>query len=150
MRVKHNKKRNTAFLYESLITELTKAIVRGQDEKKQKVSEILPPYSTPKSTLEPLKIVLPPARELNFYKIAILDNHSKNNRKNLPKSLPNPPKTLPKPTPKLIFSKFFSNPFSAFILDRFFVVFFLLSNPSKPEKYQFSLEKINIFTKSTF
>ena len=33
--MKHNKKRNTAFLYESLIKELTKAIVRKQEEKKE-------------------------------------------------------------------------------------------------------------------
>jgi flagellin-specific chaperone FliS len=44
MRVRHNKKRNTAFLYESLITELTKAIVRGQEEKKQKVLETIKKY----------------------------------------------------------------------------------------------------------
>jgi len=31
--MKHNKKRNTAFLYESLVKELTKAIVRQQEER---------------------------------------------------------------------------------------------------------------------
>ena len=36
-KLKHNKKRNTAFLYESLITELTKTIVRKQPQRKQKV-----------------------------------------------------------------------------------------------------------------
>ena len=59
MRVKHNKKRNTAFLYESLITELTKAIVRGQDEKKQKVLETIKKYFNADS---PLK------KELEIYK----------------------------------------------------------------------------------
>ena len=44
MKVKHNKKRNTAFLYESLITELTRTIVRRQTEKKQKVMEVLKKY----------------------------------------------------------------------------------------------------------
>jgi len=44
MKIKHNKKRNTAFLYESLITELTRAIVRGQVDKKQKVLEIVKKY----------------------------------------------------------------------------------------------------------
>ena len=34
--MKHNKKRNTAFLYECLIRELTKAIVRENVEKQQK------------------------------------------------------------------------------------------------------------------
>ena len=41
MKVRHNKKRNTAFLYESLIKELTKSIVRNQTETKQKVINIL-------------------------------------------------------------------------------------------------------------
>jgi len=41
MKVKHNKKRNTAFLYETLLRELTKAVV-GQDKvRSQKVKNIL-------------------------------------------------------------------------------------------------------------
>ena len=52
MRVRHNKKRNTAFLYESLITELTKAIVRGQEEKKQKVLETIKKYFNADSPLK--------------------------------------------------------------------------------------------------
>ena len=59
MRVKHNKKRNTAFLYESLITELTKAIVRGQEDKKQNILETIKKYFNAGS---PLK------RELEIYK----------------------------------------------------------------------------------
>ena len=59
MKVKHNKKRNTAFLYESLITELTKAIVRGQEEKKQKVLEIIKKYFTSGTILK---------KELEIYK----------------------------------------------------------------------------------
>lgn len=59
MKVKHNKKRNTAFLYESLITELTKTIVRGQNERKQKVLEIIKKYFKSSS---PLK------KELEVYK----------------------------------------------------------------------------------
>jgi len=39
--MKHNKKRNTAFLYECLIRELTKAIVRENIEKQEKVKGIL-------------------------------------------------------------------------------------------------------------
>jgi len=39
--MKHNKKRNTAFLYECLIKEMTKAIVRKDETTKQKVVEIL-------------------------------------------------------------------------------------------------------------
>ena len=36
MKMKHNKKRNTAFIFEALIRELTKAIV-SKDSKKKKL-----------------------------------------------------------------------------------------------------------------
>ena len=39
--MKHNKKRNTAFLYECLMKELTKAIVREEATKKQQTLSIL-------------------------------------------------------------------------------------------------------------
>ena len=39
--MKHNKKRNTAFLYECLMKELTKSIVRNQADKKQKIIQIV-------------------------------------------------------------------------------------------------------------
>ena len=39
--MKHNKKRNTAFLYECLIKELTKSIVRKDESKKAKVLSII-------------------------------------------------------------------------------------------------------------
>ena len=42
--MKHNKKRNTAFLYECLIKEMTKAVVRGELQKKQKIIETLKRY----------------------------------------------------------------------------------------------------------
>ena len=35
MKLKHNKKRNTAFLYETLIKELTKAVVSKDIERKE-------------------------------------------------------------------------------------------------------------------
>jgi len=44
MKMKHNKKRNTAFLYESLIKELTKFIVRKENIKKQALLEIIKKY----------------------------------------------------------------------------------------------------------
>ncbi len=56
--MKHNKKRNTAFLYECLIKELTKAIVR-QDKKRQIVTkEILKEFFYKNSILK---------KELNLY-----------------------------------------------------------------------------------
>ena len=39
--MKHNKKRNTAFLYECHVKELTKAIVRKDNDKKSKIIGII-------------------------------------------------------------------------------------------------------------
>ena len=41
MKLKHNKKRNTAFLFESLVREMTKAVVNKDMEGKQKVLSII-------------------------------------------------------------------------------------------------------------
>ena len=41
MKLKHNKKRNTAFLYESLIKEMTKAVVDKNKELKNEIVSIL-------------------------------------------------------------------------------------------------------------
>tara|TARA_R100000808_G_C2151737_1_gene160885 strand:+ start:3011 stop:3829 length:819 start_codon:yes stop_codon:yes gene_type:complete len=41
MKLKHNKKRNTAFLYETLIKELTKSIINKNSDKKHTILEIL-------------------------------------------------------------------------------------------------------------
>jgi len=59
MKMKHNKKRNTAFLYESLITELTKSIVKKDDVKKKTIIEIIKKYFSSGSSLK---------EELNLYR----------------------------------------------------------------------------------
>jgi len=41
MKRKHNKKRNTAFLFEALVREMTKAVVRGNKKKKNKVLKVI-------------------------------------------------------------------------------------------------------------
>jgi len=41
MKIRHNKKRNTAFLYESLIKELTKAILRNDTQTKAKALNLI-------------------------------------------------------------------------------------------------------------
>lgn len=41
MRLKHNKKRNTAFVYEALVRELTKSIIKKDNNKKNKVISIM-------------------------------------------------------------------------------------------------------------
>ena len=38
---KHNKKRNTAFLFEALVREMTKAAIRGDNNKKKKVLNVI-------------------------------------------------------------------------------------------------------------
>ena len=38
---RHNKKRNTAFLYETLVVELTKSIVKKNQKRKEQISEML-------------------------------------------------------------------------------------------------------------
>ena len=41
MKMKHNKKRNTAFLYECLLKELTKTIVRSENKRKDEIISII-------------------------------------------------------------------------------------------------------------
>jgi len=65
--MKHNKKRNTAFLYESLVKELTKAVIQKQDTRKAKIIKIIK---------ENFKKNSPLAKELDLYK-SILENKDK-------------------------------------------------------------------------
>ena len=66
--MKHNKKRNTAFLYECLIKELTKAIVR-EDKKRQIITrKVLKEFFNKNSELR---------KELNLYN-SLLDSKSLN------------------------------------------------------------------------
>lgn len=52
MKVKHNKKRNTAFVYEALIKEATNAIVKNDIERKDKIVKIVKQYFEPFSELK--------------------------------------------------------------------------------------------------
>ncbi len=52
MKLKHNKKRNTAFLYECLLKELTKSVINNDLEKKQKVISILKEHFRKESILK--------------------------------------------------------------------------------------------------
>jgi hypothetical protein len=52
MKMKHNKKRNTAFLYECLLKELTKSIVHNDFDKKNKVIKIIKEFFHKESTLK--------------------------------------------------------------------------------------------------
>jgi len=65
--MKHNKKRNTAFLYETLLRELTKSVVRKLHERKNKVIEVIKDNFHKDSLLR---------KDLNIYK-SILENKDK-------------------------------------------------------------------------
>ena len=41
MRLKHNKKRNTAFVYEALVRELTESVVKNNKNKQNKIVSII-------------------------------------------------------------------------------------------------------------
>lgn len=59
IKYKHNKKRNTAFLFESLVKELTKTVVYGEKEKQKVISGILKEHFRKNSILD---------KELSLYK----------------------------------------------------------------------------------
>ena len=59
MRLKHNKKRNTAFVYEALVRELTKSIVKNNKNKQSKIVSIIKEHFDGESILQ---------EELQLYK----------------------------------------------------------------------------------
>lgn len=59
MRLKHNKKRNTAFVYEALVRELTESVVKNNKNKQNKIVSIIKDHFTNDSVLR---------RELELYK----------------------------------------------------------------------------------
>jgi hypothetical protein len=67
--MKHNKKRNTAFLYECLIRELTKAIIKEDKKKQIKVKGLLREFFTKGKVL---------SQELELYK-SLLENNKLEN-----------------------------------------------------------------------
>ena len=59
MRLKHNKKRNTAFLYEALVRELTESVVKNNKNKQNKIVSIIKEHFGAQSVLK---------QELDLYK----------------------------------------------------------------------------------
>jgi hypothetical protein len=59
MRLKHNKKRNTAFVYETLVRELTESVVKNNKNKQNKIVSIIKEHFTDDSALR---------EELELYK----------------------------------------------------------------------------------
>ena len=60
MKLRHNKKRNTAFVYEALVREIAKAVVKKDTRKKEVAINIIREHFAPNSLL---------AKELRLYKI---------------------------------------------------------------------------------
>ena len=58
-KTKHNKKRNTAFLYEALIREMTKSVVSQDSGRKSSIVSILKEFFAPDTVL---------SKELHLYK----------------------------------------------------------------------------------
>jgi len=52
MKIKHNKKRNTAFVFESLMREATVAIIKGDEARKQSAVDIIKRHFKPDSILK--------------------------------------------------------------------------------------------------
>ena len=65
-KLKHNKKRNTAFLYETLVRELTKSIVKKNNQRKEKLMETIKEFFAKDKLL---------AKELELYK-ALCETYS--------------------------------------------------------------------------
>ena len=59
MRLKHNKKRNTAFVYEALVRELTESVVKNNKNKQNKIVSIIKDHFSGESMLK---------EELSLYK----------------------------------------------------------------------------------
>ena len=59
VKMKHNKKRNTAFLFEALVKELTKAVVYGKKQEQRVISSVIKEHFNKNSILE---------KELKLYK----------------------------------------------------------------------------------
>lgn len=51
MKIKHNKKRNTAFVYEALVREITVAVIKNDNETKEKAVNIIKKHFKPNSVL---------------------------------------------------------------------------------------------------
>ena len=62
MKLRHNKKRNTAFLYEVLVRHLTKSVIEQDKEKKRQIINIIKEHfrlgTKLRSELEIYKVIL--------------------------------------------------------------------------------------------
>jgi len=66
MRLKHNKKRNTAFIYEALVRELTESVVKNNKNKQNKIVSIIKEHFSGDSVLK---------KELDLYRTIYETRH---------------------------------------------------------------------------
>ena len=77
LRYRHNKKRNTAFLYEALVRELTSSVVKHDEKKKKEIVSILKEFFSKSTILY---------KELELYK-ALVETKFENNEINVAQRL---------------------------------------------------------------
>ena len=65
MKLRHNKKRNTAFIFEALVKEMTKNVIKKNDEKKKQIAAIIKEHFKNSSIL---------GKELKLYQ-AVVEEH---------------------------------------------------------------------------
>ena len=70
MRLKHNKKRNTAFVYEALVRELTESVVKNNKNKQNKIVDIIKEHFKTESVLK---------EELDLYRSIYETRHIEKN-----------------------------------------------------------------------
>ena len=71
MKVKHNKKRNTAFLFETLVRELTKTAIEKNEQKKKKIVSIIKEFFSKEKLL---------FKELQLYKTLLESGNMTKNK----------------------------------------------------------------------
>jgi hypothetical protein len=65
MKLRHNKKRNTAFIFEALVKEMTKNVIKKNDEKKKQIAAIIKEHFKSNSILgKELKLYQASCRKL--------------------------------------------------------------------------------------
>tara|TARA_R110002020_G_scaffold391928_1_gene602302 strand:+ start:249 stop:1079 length:831 start_codon:yes stop_codon:yes gene_type:complete len=62
MKLRHNKKRNTAFIFEALVKEMTKSVIKKNDEKKKQIAAIIKEHFKSSSIL---------GKELKLYQAVV-------------------------------------------------------------------------------
>jgi len=70
MKLKHNKKRNTAFIFEALVKELTKSVIKKNDTKKRQIAGIIKEHFKNDSIL---------GQELRLYQAVVEENMFESN-----------------------------------------------------------------------